>query len=147
MIDQMSRFTSSPDNKISKPSTKKRSPDNEISTSSTKKRKIRNDEEIIIPVAEERQTEINQTVNYNVTVHKFGMDNNEVVAQVTLAELLLLAQSKGLHFKIAEKGKGTFKNFQCYTGVPPTILRADEARVRNALTLRPNATEGQDRRS
>lgn len=111
------------------------SPDKEISTPSTKKRKITDDDEVIQPVREEQRAEINQTVNYNVYVHKFGVDNDKAVAEVTLSELLLLASSKGLHFKIAEKGKGTFQNFQCYTGEPPTILRADEARVRNALTL------------
>ena len=78
---------------------------------------------------------VNHTLTSDGYVHKFGIDNNQGVANVTLAELLLITSSKGLIFKIAEKGKGTYQNFQCYSGKPPTILRADEARVRCALTL------------
>jgi hypothetical protein len=68
-------------------------------------------------------------------VHRFGLDNNKVVAQVTLADLLLLSYSKGFIYHATERGKGTHQNFECYTGVPPVILRSDEARVRNALSL------------
>ena len=68
-------------------------------------------------------------------VHQFGMDNNKVVTQITLSELLLLSFSKGLMFNVAEKGKCTYQNFQCFSGNPPVMLRADEARVRSALTL------------
>jgi hypothetical protein len=68
-------------------------------------------------------------------VHQFGIENSKVVAQVTLSELLLLSFSKGFVFNTAEKGRNTFQNFQCFTGNPPTILRADEGRVRHALTL------------
>lgn len=69
---------------------------------------------------------VNHTLTSDGYVHKFGTDNNQGVANVTLAELLLITSSKGLIFRIAEKGKETYQNFQCYSGKPPTILRADE---------------------
>jgi hypothetical protein len=97
-----------------------------------------------VPIHDEKKSEnidmhtevsMDVPVVTNGFVHQFGIGNSKVVAQVTLSELLLLSFSKGFVFHTAEKGKNTFQNFQCFSGNPPVKLRADEGRVRNALTL------------
>ena len=67
------------------------------------------------------------------TVHNFGTNSSQHVSQIALKDLLILSLDKGISFGATEKGKETFQNFRCYTGVPPVRSRADEARVRNAL--------------
>jgi hypothetical protein len=52
---------------------------------------------------DDQQVKINRAVPGDVYVHRFGMDGNNAVTAVTLADLLLLASSK--HIIIHEKIK------------------------------------------
>lgn len=82
-----------------------------------------------------RQDEIsacNQVLGYDI-VHNFGVESNKPASQITIKELLLIHFEKKLKFNATEKGKETFQNFRCFTGIPPARSRGDEARVRNAL--------------
>jgi hypothetical protein len=49
------------------------------------------------------------------------MDGNNAVTDVTLADLLLLASSKGIVCRTSAKEKPTWQNFQCYTGVSSKV--------------------------
>lgn len=113
-----------------------------LEISPTKKRTYSEEAPTIDTILNEKEMNVNidtkeaaVVTQQSYIVHRFGLDNNKVVAQVTLADLLLLSYSKGFIYHATERGKGTHQNFECYTGVPPVILRSDEARVRNALSL------------
>jgi hypothetical protein len=113
-----------------------------LESSPSKKRTYSEDAPTIDTISNEKEMNVDidtreaaVITHQGYIVHRFGMDNNKVVAQMTLADLLLLSYSKGFIYHATERGKGTHQNFECYTGVPPVILRSDEARVRNALSL------------
>ena len=105
-----------------------RSDPEEEAVTPTKKKRIRDENNLIKPIEEtpveridDHQVEINKAVPGNVYIHWFGMDSNNAVTDVTLADLLLLASSKGIVFKITAKGKPKWQNF------PPEVERADES--------------------
>lgn len=85
-------------------------------------------------VRKDEQTVCNQVSSSDI-VHNFGVDSDKPASQVTIKELLLTYFDKGLKFNATEKGRETFQNFRCFTGIPAVRSRGDEARVRNALYI------------
>jgi hypothetical protein len=78
-------------------------------------------------------------------IYKFGFDGNQSVGKLVLKDLLLLSIDKDLRFNAPVKGKCTFQNFNCYTGIGASQVRSsqDEARVRNALSVMYNEIDSE----
>ena len=120
ILEQMSKMISSPSNKRKNPddvivpvSNQKRSrddPHEEIVTHENEKKRTKNEDDLIEPIKEHptEPIEIHKEVPGDTYVHRFGKDGNIAVTDVTLADLLLLASSKGIVFKLSSKGKTTW---------------------------------------